>query len=99
MLPCLEKLIEKLAYKQLAEFIHINQLLKEYQSAFRSQHSCETAINEILYEWKEALNDSKIIIAVFLDFQRAFETITPELLLRKLYKLDSVKMVQKLPYG
>lgn len=29
----------------------------------------------------------KIIIAVFLDFQRAFETITPELLLRKLYKL------------
>lgn len=51
---------------------------------FREHHSCETAINDVLYEWKAAMNDSKIIIAVFLDFQRAFETIDPELLIFKL---------------
>jgi len=32
--PCLEKLIENLAYKQLLEFIVADRLLQDYQSAF-----------------------------------------------------------------
>jgi len=37
-----------------------------------------------VYEWRVAQNKSKIIIAVFLDFQRAFETIDQQLLINKL---------------
>ena len=44
----------------------------------------ESAINDVLYEWRGAQNKSKIIIAVFLDFQRAFETIDRNLLIKKL---------------
>lgn len=32
MLPCLEKLIEKLAHKQLVEFIAVNRILKVFSS-------------------------------------------------------------------
>lgn len=86
MLPCIEKVIEKMAYSQLISYVNKNNILKENQSGFRSQHSCETAINDILYEWKESQNSSKIIIAVFLDFQRAFETIDTGILIQKLKK-------------
>lgn len=84
MLPFLEKLIEKLAHTQFAEFIKGNNHLYTFQSGFREKHSCETAINDVLYDWKAAMNESLIIIAIFLDFQRAFETIEPKLLLYKL---------------
>lgn len=86
MLPCCERLIESLAYNQLTNYIDTNNILNRNQSGFRAKHSCETAINDIFYEWKAALNDSKIIIAVFLDFQRAFETIDPDILIKKLAK-------------
>lgn len=87
MLPALEKVIEKLAYNQLIQYVNKNELLADHQSGFRRMHSCETAINDVLYEWKEALERSKIVIAIFLDFQRAFETIEPQIMLRKLFHL------------
>lgn len=86
MLPLIEKIFEKLAYAQLNEYVINNALLVNHQSGFRGLHSCESAINDVLFEWKEAQNESKSIIAVFLDLQRAFETIEPELLIDKLRK-------------
>lgn len=80
-LPCCERLLESLAFNQFNDFIEKNNILSPNQSGFRSKHSCETAINDILFDWKIALNDSKVIIIVFLDFSRAFETIDPEILL------------------
>lgn len=76
MLPCFEKLIEKVVFEQLNEFVEKNYIIDGYQSGFRRQHSCETAINKVLYDCNEAMEKSEIIIAVFLDFQRAFETMS-----------------------
>lgn len=86
MLPCAERLIESLAYNQLIAYVTSNNLLGSHQSGFRRMHSCESAINDVLYDWRGAQNNSKIIIAVFLDFQRAFETIEPALAINKLQK-------------
>ena len=85
-LPCCERLIESLAYAQFNDYINRNQILNINQSGFRSQHSCETAINDVIDIWKAAQNESKVIIAVFLDFQRAFETIDTNILTTKLSK-------------
>lgn len=87
MLPLLERLFEKLAYNQFNDYITRNNILKKHQSGFRGSHSCESAINDALCEWKAAQNDGKSVIAVFLDLQRAFETIEPEILIAKLRKL------------
>jgi hypothetical protein len=87
MLPAIEKVIEKLAYNQLIQHVNKYELLADHQSGFRRMHSCETAVNDVLYEWKEALDKSNTIIAVFLDFQRAFETIKPQIMIIKLFHL------------
>lgn len=86
MLPLIEKLIEKLAYNQFVACINRNKILKNHQSGFRGSHSCESAINDALCEWREAQNDGRSVLAVFLDLQRAFETIEPEILIKKLQK-------------
>lgn len=83
-LPCIERLIESLAYAQFSKFINDHNLLNACQSGFRANHSCETAINDVLYDWKEALEGSKVVVAVFLDLKRAFETIDLNILMQKL---------------
>lgn len=85
-LPCVEKCLEKIAYDQFSVFIKHNNILCDEQSGFRSSHSCESALNYVIDEWKTSLEKGESILAVFLDFQKAFETIDRNMLLNKLSK-------------
>lgn len=82
-----EKIIEKVAYKQLAEYIKSKNILIDMQSGFRDQHSCETALNFVLASWKENMQKRQQTVAVFLDFKRAFETLDRSKLVAKLEKM------------
>lgn len=85
MLPTLEKLIETVVVKnQIIAYIEDNNLLSVFQSGYRTQHSCETALNFVLAKWKEMRENGDDIVAVFLDLKRAFETIDRKRLLAKL---------------
>jgi hypothetical protein len=84
MLPIPEKVLETIVKNQMLKFIKNNDILVEQQSGFRENHSCETALNLILHEWKCQIENGKVIVAVFLDLRRAFETIDRRLLLKKL---------------
>ena len=87
MLPTLEKLIETMVKDQLLAYIERYGILSRFQSAYRERHSCETALNLLLMKWKEIHASGDMILAVFLDLKRAFETIDRRLLLDKLRKL------------
>lgn len=83
-LPCFEKILEKVAYKQLCAYIMENDILCMEQSGFRNDHSCESALNYVIDDWKIALGNHESIVTVFLDFQKAFETIDRKLMIHKL---------------
>jgi hypothetical protein len=85
MLPIPEKVLEVLVKDQLLIFLDENDILVENQSGFRKNHSCESALNFVLAEWKEEIENGKIILSVFLDFKRAFETISRKTLLKKIW--------------
>jgi Reverse transcriptase (RNA-dependent DNA polymerase)/Endonuclease-reverse transcriptase len=84
MMPIEEKIIEQVVRDQLWKYVEENSLLCEQQSGFRSDYSCETALNFALDGWKNDLQMKKIIAVIFLDLKRAFETIDRKLLLGKL---------------
>jgi hypothetical protein len=84
MLSNLEKILEIVVKEQLVQYLDENNLLIAQQSGFRASHSCETALNLVLSSWKDSVQNNKVIVAVFLDLQRAFETIDRKVLLRKL---------------
>lgn len=83
-LPVYNKVLEIIVRKQVNDYFEKNNIFIPEQSGFRSKYSCESALNLILHEWKVALDNKKIIIAVFIDLKRAFETIDRKLLIEKL---------------
>lgn len=83
-LPALEKILEIVVHDQLTEFINNNKLLHENQSGFRENHSCETALQKIINDFKYSIDKGEVVITVFLDLKRAFEVVNREFLLKKL---------------
>lgn len=81
-----EKVFESEVKNQLQDYILENKILVEEQSGFRKQHSCETALNLVLADWKFCRDDGEKTIVVFLDLRRAFETLDRRRLLKKLEK-------------
>lgn len=74
-MPNDEKILECVVKEQLMEFIESNNILTENQSAYRAKHSCESALNLMISDLKEAKEKGQTIVAVFLDLKRAFETV------------------------
>jgi hypothetical protein len=83
-LSVLSHLIERIVKDQIVEFFDENNLFCSMQSGFRKHHSCETALSYVITDWKDALDKNLIVISVFLDLKRAFETVDRRLLLKKL---------------
>lgn len=85
MAPILDKLLQNVVKKQLVDYMETNNLLTEVQSGFRRNHSCETAVNLVLSKWKVLKDKKKVIVVVFLDLKRAFETLDRHILLQKMH--------------
>lgn len=79
-----ETILEKIVRDLLYDHIESNNLFTPHQSGFRKKHSCETALNNLIHDWKMSLDKNKYVIVVFIDLKRAFETIDRSLLLSKL---------------
>ena len=86
MVPIYEKILETWVQVQLYTYFENHNLLYPCQFGFRKQKSTEEALQLLLSTWRESLNDNKFIIGMFLDFQRAFETINRGVLIEKLKK-------------
>ena len=94
-LPLYEKVLELIVKEQLNKYLGSNKVLSEEQSGFREKHSCETALQTVLNDWKIAIDAKKIIGVIFLDLKRAFEIVDRKILLNKLIKYGIKGIVLK----
>ena len=85
MLSPLAKVIESVIGSQVVRYFDTCKLFSSNQQSFRTGRSCETALHSILDNWKELISDRKIVIALFIDFKKAFDFINPRLIFRKLF--------------
>lgn len=90
MLPTYEKILEDIVKQQVEKYVDARKIIVEKQSGFRPDHSCESALNLVLMEWKAEMEKGNIILAIFLDLKRAFETIDRQRLILKLKKYGIV---------
>ena len=67
-------------YKYLEEFA----MLYEQQFGFRSQYSAEHALIAMTQQIQEASDSDRYACGVFLDLQKAFDTVNHEILISKL---------------
>ncbi len=87
VLSIFAKVFEKCMYNYLIDFIDDNQILHNCQFGFRSKHSTQHAIVTLVEKVSKALDNNKIVVGVFLDLKKAFDTVNHQILLRKLEKI------------
>ena len=80
----LSKTLELVVAKQLSTFLANNNLIDEFQSAYRAHHSVETALLSVHNDLLQAMNCGKITLLVLLDLSAAFDTVDHSILLSRM---------------
>ena len=78
------KVLEKCASTQIIEHTEKHDLSEPMQSAYRRQHSTETALACVHNDILRALDDQKAVLLLMLDLSAAFDTVDHEIMLHRI---------------
>ena len=84
LLSVFSKLFAKLMHKRLYRFLEICEILCCMQFGFRTGHSTDHALVSLTETIKSSLDKNRYGCGIFIDLQKAFDTVNHELLLKKL---------------
>ena len=78
------KVLEMALYERMAEYISYNSIMTDQQFGFRKGYSTDEAIFKLVHEVLNALNDKSKVGSIFLDLEKAFDSVNHSLLIKKL---------------
>ena len=84
LLPCLSKVIEKLIYSRLTNFLNKHSILHQNQYDFHQGLSTSHALIDIATRIYDSIEKSFYTALVFVDYQKAFDTVCHGILFSKL---------------
>ena len=83
-LPCFSKILEKMLYKRLLNYLSKISVLSDHQYGFRKNLSTNFALIDLIDRITSAIDNKEFVVGVFLDLSKAFDTVNHNLLLQKL---------------
>ena len=85
LLSNINKIFEKLVHIRTLTFLNNHNAFYEHQYGFRPKHSTNHTLINITETIRTALDEGKFACGVFVDFQKAFDTVNHSILLGKLH--------------
>lgn len=83
-LPFMSKLIEKALLKRLSTHLESSHLFVPFQSAYRSNHSTETALFRVFNDLVMTVDSGRAAVMALPDLSAAFDTVDHPTLLSRL---------------
>ena len=77
------KILKGLMYNRLVKYIEQLNLMNSKQYGFGTGHSTNQAQIDVFDNIQKALDQNDVVIAVFMDLAKAFDTINHDILLYK----------------
>ena len=84
LLSNIEKIFEKMMYSRIIDFLNQHNQIYTRQFGFRKSHSTVHALINIAEHIRQKLDQGEFACGVFVDLQKAFDTVDHETLLAKL---------------
>ena len=78
------KLLELVVHRQLYAYLHKHSILNVAQSGFRPGHTTQDVLVATVDDWRQALDEGKVVGSVMLDLSKAFDTISHPIMRCKL---------------
>ena len=86
LLITMSKILEKVVYSRVYNFPVETEQLYQSQYGFRTGHSCQNAISELIGNVLKNQEENKLTKGVFIDLSKAFDTLSHNILIKKLQK-------------
>ena len=103
ILPNVSKIIERVMHNQISNFINTYNILPQCQHGFRANHSTTTCTIAFFDFVNSNVASGKHVIAVFLDFSKAFDLLSHEILLDKLiwlgFSQNAISLIKSYLHG
>lgn len=86
VLPILSKIYESVIYNRLNNFLEKKSFLYAKQYGFRKKSNTLSATNDLINKLRTSIDNRNYVIAILIDLQKAFDTVSHEILLKKIEK-------------
>lgn len=81
LLSNINKILENLVFSRLYSFLEEYKVIYSLQFGFRAKHSTNHALIDITESIRRALDNKKVACGIFVDLQKAFDTVNHNILL------------------
>ena len=88
VLPVMSKILEKVLHNRLQNYLNSINFITDRQYGFRPKSNTTTATIDLVTKIKQNIDNKNIVVGIFVDLKKAFDTVCHKLLLKKLESIN-----------